>query len=784
MEEKKNPWLGLESYQEGEVLYGRDDDIRDLIQCIINDIDTLLYGKSGIGKSSLLNAGIFPAARRKGFLPVLVRLSHKENCNYLSQINDAIIAATGLAGNDRHEIQLRIREVIKCKDPQSETLYEFFHRHTFHDEDGKRIKLLIVFDQFEEIFTLQTDEAKKRSFFAQMADLLNDIMPDGLHPKSEDVSVPKELVNTESDSSSDIFDNIDIDSNDDFPEYINDNDTHFVFTIREDFLSELEYYTSSIPSLKQNRYALRPINEEQASQIILNPEPNLISPSVARLIIEKVTGRTDFKLDGIPEINVDSAVLSLYLNRLYASKGSDGITADLIEQRGEEIISDFYSEAMADISDSSVEYIEDKLINGQGRRDNITVFDAIHKGGVTHSELNILCNERKILRQFNYAGVLRIEYIHDILCPIVIKHRENRQQRKLEEESKKLIQQQELHTRKLKKRNKIISIFACLLLVISIVASFLFFSKPQTSKITVLLSEDDSINLTDYWKARVTFISGSDTLCVADVDKSNPMFAFDVKDSDLKKMRCDVFFLIGDFVVSQEFDNSVDDNFEITIPITHNTNRTLIKGVVASRIGSKAPIYHALVIIDNQLAKTNYKGEFAIYVDSVPKDSTIIIIKKGYKSYEGKLSNKVYRLNLNGDYTFPDLANNMQQRLNDRNNIRTLEGSIYVIKEKDTISGRAHMTLELSHDSILGYTYFDRSYKRETNKINSYFLINGVFNSANNTFKLHLMDAVYNEMEYTGYVNKDSIWYGESFDKNRKIGYFIFKESVFDIDNP
>ena len=77
-QKRKNPWLGLESYREGEGLYGRDDDIRDLTQSVLNDIDTLLYGKSGIGKSSILNAGIIPAARRHGYLPVLVRLSHKE----------------------------------------------------------------------------------------------------------------------------------------------------------------------------------------------------------------------------------------------------------------------------------------------------------------------------------------------------------------------------------------------------------------------------------------------------------------------------------------------------------------------------------------------------------------------------------------------------------------------------------------------------------------------------------------------------------------------------------
>lgn len=143
MEERKrkNPWLGLQSYQEGEILYGRDDDIRDLTQCVINDTDTLLYGKSGIGKSSILNAGILPAARRFGYRPFIVRLDHKEQQSYLSQIKAVIGADT-------------VREVIPCKDITRESLYEFFHRHTFHEANGERMKLLIIFDQFEEIFTL------------------------------------------------------------------------------------------------------------------------------------------------------------------------------------------------------------------------------------------------------------------------------------------------------------------------------------------------------------------------------------------------------------------------------------------------------------------------------------------------------------------------------------------------------------------------------------------------------------------------------------------------------
>ena len=428
-EQKNNPWLGLESYKEGEVLYGRDDDIRDLTQSVLNDTDTLLYGKSGIGKSSILNAGILPAARRNGFVPVIVRLSHKGDNSYLKQITNNIVSSITPA--------LEIREVVACKDIESESLYEFFHRNMFFTANGERVKLLVIFDQFEEIFTLQSDEAVKKRFFAELADLLNDIMPANLQQSTEAHIEDSQQATLESNDDFDaLFNDIDLGDKNDVLDYVTDNEIHLVFTIREDFLSEFEYYTASIPSLKQNRYGLRPINEEQAAQIILRPMPGLIDESVAQLIIEKVTGRKDFELDGVPEIEVDSAVLSLYLNRLYDAKTDDTITSELVEQKGGEIIADFYIDAISEISESTVEYLEDMLLNGNGRRDNITIFDAIHDGKATEQELDILCNKKKILRQFNYAGDLRIEYVHDILCPVVKAHKDERLIIKQQEEER------------------------------------------------------------------------------------------------------------------------------------------------------------------------------------------------------------------------------------------------------------------------------------------------------------------------------------------------------------
>lgn len=460
---RKNPWLGLESYKEGEVLYGRDDDIRDLSQCVLNDIDTLLYGKSGIGKSSILNAGIIPTARRHGFLPIMIRLSHKDEISYLSQITEFIENAfepieldedgnqIDLTEEERQKrnvlLSKRIYQVLPPKDKDKETLYEYFHRHKFYSETGERLKLLIIFDQFEEIFSLQINEKKKKKFFTEFADLLNDVVPSYLQEDAVPlVAVQEELSLNSKDDVSELFESLNLDSFNDMPEYVRDNEIHYVFTIREDFLSEFEYYSASIPSLKQNRYGLRPINEEQASQIILRPRPGLIALDVAQLIIQKVTGRQDFLIDGTPELDVDSAVLSLYLNRLYDAKDGDIITHELVEQKGGEIINDFYADAISEISESTIEYLENRLLNGQNRRDNITIYDAINEGNISEEELDILCNKKKILRQFNYAGDLRIEYVHDILCPVVKEHKEERILLKQQEEERK---QQEAEKRRI-----------------------------------------------------------------------------------------------------------------------------------------------------------------------------------------------------------------------------------------------------------------------------------------------------------------------------------------------
>lgn len=434
----KNPWKGLNFYEEGEILYGRNNEIESLSQFIINNSQTVLYGKSGIGKSSIINAGVFPIARRHGMLPVGIRLDHNITTSYVSQIKNAIANC----GVDVHEI-------IPAISDNSETLWEYMHRCIFFDDAGNRKQLLLIIDQFEEIFTLQQDEKKKRAFFDDLAGLLNDVTPLYIvNSNKKEVSIQNLIESSESLEDLDI--DIDLEGVIAEPssKYLKKIDYHIVFTLREDFLSYLERYTAYIPVMKSNRFALLPLNEEQAADIIMKPSEGLVTRDVAELIIQKVTGKTNFTLDGIPEIDVDAAVLSLFLSRLYIKKGEGvpTITATLVNESSKDIIKDFYVESVKDLPTAEIEKLEDLLLTYDNRRDNVSRNDLLREG-ISEKVIRILVEDRKLLRQFSYQEDIRVEFMHDILCSVVNERIEQRdiirkkeeEDREREEEKKKLI---------------------------------------------------------------------------------------------------------------------------------------------------------------------------------------------------------------------------------------------------------------------------------------------------------------------------------------------------------
>ena len=116
--DRERPWPGLFPFKEEQhnFFFGRDDEIDELLHCVKRETITLLFGKPGLGKSSILQAGLFPLLRRDGFLPVYIRLKFSEVAEALiSQVKSAVVEAIEKGNFEKYPYPpIRIRFGSTC----------------------------------------------------------------------------------------------------------------------------------------------------------------------------------------------------------------------------------------------------------------------------------------------------------------------------------------------------------------------------------------------------------------------------------------------------------------------------------------------------------------------------------------------------------------------------------------------------------------------------------------------------------------------------------------------
>ena len=74
----QHPWLGLASFTEETrgYFHGREEEVAELARRVQRKLLTILFGQSGLGKTSILRAGIVPRLRPEGYCPVYVRIDY------------------------------------------------------------------------------------------------------------------------------------------------------------------------------------------------------------------------------------------------------------------------------------------------------------------------------------------------------------------------------------------------------------------------------------------------------------------------------------------------------------------------------------------------------------------------------------------------------------------------------------------------------------------------------------------------------------------------------------
>lgn len=430
--DRDNPWPGLDSFEESAHRFfcGRHAEAALLLRHLLNAPVTVLYGRSGLGKTSLLQAGIFPRLRQEHFLPVHVRFDLSVGARPLArQLLDALL--TTLAS-----------ERVEAPPPDAhDSLWAYLHRADVELWSARNHLLtpVLVIDQFEELFTLgERARELAKAFRDDLGDLVENRIPSELAARmSAEPSI------------ADGF-------------HLRARRYRIVISLREDFLPELEGWRRLVPSLGLARVRLLPMRMTQALEAVYTPASHLVTERVARRIVAIVAGREPDVVDAAAsspsgdrdgrdggdggnggkarEVHeahdepddvgapyVEPALLSLFcreLNEDRKRRGDATIREELLSGGQQDILANHYAACVETLTPGAAAFIETELISKRGYRDSFPREDAV-PAYLSEADLSRLIQAR-IVRLEDRYGTPRIELTHDVLTSIVRQYRDRR----------------------------------------------------------------------------------------------------------------------------------------------------------------------------------------------------------------------------------------------------------------------------------------------------------------------------------------------------------------------
>ena len=398
----QHPWLGLNAYTEETQAYffGRNSAINELFTRVRENRLTTLFGQSGLGKTSLLGAGLLPKLKVESYRPQLIRLNFSEDA-------PPLVDQTRLALCKALEI-----ESVNA----SATLWEILHHIDSRPKDLLQSLPVLVFDQFEEIFTLSgSRQAEVVEWFTQIADLVENRPPAFLQKQFRtDRQQAREFDTTAT-------------------------PVRIVITLREDYLSHLERWKSVMPSLMRNRMALHLLSGPEALEAAVCPGRRgaspIVSEEVGMQIVRKVARRPDnTPMEDIEAVPPFLSLLCEQLNaaRLKSSPPNAEISSGLVTTLGDDILNNYYEESFADLPDALRHFVEDQLVSPSGHRNTLPLEDAeieLKKAGVQNARqlINALIT-RRLLAAEERNGITRLELTHDLLTPLAVRSRTTRRE--------------------------------------------------------------------------------------------------------------------------------------------------------------------------------------------------------------------------------------------------------------------------------------------------------------------------------------------------------------------
>jgi hypothetical protein len=401
--------------EQANLFFGRGDDRDRLLNLILLEKLMVLFGKSGYGKSSLLNAGLIPdleaenQRRKLNYVPISVRFTSWGGASDDSLVNKFL---------------LQLRKAVPVIEPDArflqntegvqQTLWvECKLRQT---QDKPRFVLL--FDQFEEFFTYPMGQ--QNEFKKQLAELLYADLPAAIWQVKANWTEEQE----------------------DF--LSQPMDVRAVLAIRADRMSYLDGLKDKLPAILQKRYELKGLGDAQAQEAIQEPAQKkgdfasaafTFSSDALRVMTQKLSETKGAQRSGIEAFQLQ--ILCEYLEDkiIKGDIPNNRIEPAYFEDKIDEIYEGYY-QRLIDKLDPSVRtaaqlLIEEDLIyhnekTGESRRESRDSGRLLDKEGITQKLLNDLESNFLLRREVNSLGGISYEVSHDTLIAPILASKEER----------------------------------------------------------------------------------------------------------------------------------------------------------------------------------------------------------------------------------------------------------------------------------------------------------------------------------------------------------------------
>lgn len=404
------PYKGLMPYEEGDAPYffGRERERELIIANLMASRLTLLYGASGVGKSSVLHAGVANHLRQLAAQNVARRGKTRFAVIVFNSWRDDPIE--GLSQRIKESVSQTLQEPPPSGATSSRNLVRIAH-YWARQMSGD---LLIILDQFEEYFLYHANEDGPGTFAFELPHAVN---------------CPRLRV-------------------------------HFLISIREDALAKLDRFKGQIPSLFENYLRIDYLDRNAAKSAIEKPiehynsrhpdeQPVIPQPELVNAVLKQIkTGQV--RLSGVGQgvietetkqstatTHIETPYLQMVMTRLWSEemkKGSRQLRLETLDILGgaEQIVKEHLDASMNELS-ANHQAVAAKffhyLVTPSGTKIAHKVSDLADYTGLPQKEISEVIEKlsegtERILRSVNLPSeeenVSRYEIFHDVLAAAIL----------------------------------------------------------------------------------------------------------------------------------------------------------------------------------------------------------------------------------------------------------------------------------------------------------------------------------------------------------------------------